>query len=682
MLLLKSDVPSRWVKQIPIKVNVLAWKISMDRLPTRINLHRRGVQVSPISCPICCEALENLDHLLFYYDLAKDIARSICNWWGFVWNPVDSYRSWLSWFNLVQLQSSSKQVLEGVFYTSWWSIWSYRNHLLFSDSNPRKDGVWVPNGKKLLIISVYAPKELNEKKMWDYISHVMSNWKGDVVIMGDFNEVRKKAKRFGSVFNVQGADAFNLFISNAGLDENNLNFDQQADLECEVTKEELKRAVWDCGIDKTPGPDGQILDGPFILNELLQWCKSKKKHSLVFKVDFEKAYDSVRWDYLDDILRKFGFGEKCLYVSFQRVVDAGMFKDITLGSSLYRSHMFYAGDAIFVARKIVCVTLKTPFSYLGSKVGGLMSRVQSWNETQGVERVGKKPIFVKWKNVLASKEKDGLGVSSLYALNRALMFKWVWRFFSHSSSLWARVIKAIHGEDGKIGKKSLCTSIDVASKMAQSNLGHSFRRGPRGGEEHAQFDLMLEKVEGTSLINMRDRWVWSLEGSGEFFVASIRRLVEDYMLAEVTSKTHWMKAVPIMVNVLAWKVKLDCLTTRLNISRRGMNIESIICHMCGDAAESTRHIFFTCQIAREILHKISRWWDVSYTEVSSYEEWLDWILNLWLSVKYKQIFEGVCYVMWWHIWSFRNKSIFGSEYPSKAVIFLRRGISLFLLVSL
>nr|GEY34484.1 RNA-directed DNA polymerase, eukaryota [Tanacetum cinerariifolium] len=44
MLLPKSDVPSRWVKQIPIKVNVLTWKISMDRLPTRVNLHWRGVQ--------------------------------------------------------------------------------------------------------------------------------------------------------------------------------------------------------------------------------------------------------------------------------------------------------------------------------------------------------------------------------------------------------------------------------------------------------------------------------------------------------------------------------------------------------------------------------------------------------------------------------------------------------------
>ncbi|GJY34616.1 hypothetical protein Tco_0419085 [Tanacetum coccineum] len=38
MLLPKSDVPSRWVKQIPIKVNVLAWKISMDRLPTRVKI--------------------------------------------------------------------------------------------------------------------------------------------------------------------------------------------------------------------------------------------------------------------------------------------------------------------------------------------------------------------------------------------------------------------------------------------------------------------------------------------------------------------------------------------------------------------------------------------------------------------------------------------------------------------
>nr|GEX81113.1 RNA-directed DNA polymerase, eukaryota, reverse transcriptase zinc-binding domain protein [Tanacetum cinerariifolium] len=54
----------------------------------------------------------------------------------------------------------------------------------------------------------------------------------------------------------------------------------------------------------------QILDGPFILNEVLNWCKKKKKKSIIFKVDFEKAYDSVRWDFLDEVLKKFGFGSK------------------------------------------------------------------------------------------------------------------------------------------------------------------------------------------------------------------------------------------------------------------------------------------------------------------------------------------------------------------------------------
>ncbi|GKG29231.1 RNA-directed DNA polymerase, eukaryota, partial [Tanacetum coccineum] len=45
------------------------------------------------------------------------------------------------------------------------------------------------------------------------------SWNGDVIIMGDFNEVRTQDERHGSIFNAHGADAFNLFISSAGLEE-------------------------------------------------------------------------------------------------------------------------------------------------------------------------------------------------------------------------------------------------------------------------------------------------------------------------------------------------------------------------------------------------------------------------------------------------------------------------------
>ncbi|GKD52790.1 RNA-directed DNA polymerase, eukaryota [Tanacetum coccineum] len=53
-----------------------------------------------------------------------------------------------------------------------------------------------------------------------------------------------------------------------------------------------------------------ILDGPFILNELLSWCKLKNAKALIFKIDFEKAFALMRWDYLDMVLHNFGFGSK------------------------------------------------------------------------------------------------------------------------------------------------------------------------------------------------------------------------------------------------------------------------------------------------------------------------------------------------------------------------------------
>ncbi|GKC98170.1 hypothetical protein Tco_1168445, partial [Tanacetum coccineum] len=160
------------------------------------------------------------------------------------------------------------------------------------------------------------------------------------------------------------------------------------------------------------------------------------------------------------------------------------------------------------ATKIGCTTIKTPFSYLGSTVGGNMSQINSWEEIirkvesplfiwklktlsiggrltllkyvlgsipiyhmslfkvpktvlhrleairccffHGKDSNSRKPTWLKWNKILVSKEKGGLGVSSFFSLNRALICKWVWRFRSQNSSLWAKVIKSIHGFDGKL----------------------------------------------------------------------------------------------------------------------------------------------------------------------------------------------------------------------------------------
>lgn len=52
----------------------------------------------------------------------------------------------------------------------------------------------------------------------------------------------------------------------------------------------------------------QILDAVLIANEVVEEVRKKKVEGLVFKIDFEKAYDHVEWAFLDDILGKKGFG--------------------------------------------------------------------------------------------------------------------------------------------------------------------------------------------------------------------------------------------------------------------------------------------------------------------------------------------------------------------------------------
>lgn len=53
-----------------------------------------------------------------------------------------------------------------------------------------------------------------------------------------------------------------------------------------------------------------ILDSVLIANEAVLFLKKEKIPGLIFKVDFEKAYDCVNWNFLMDCMKKMGFGNK------------------------------------------------------------------------------------------------------------------------------------------------------------------------------------------------------------------------------------------------------------------------------------------------------------------------------------------------------------------------------------
>ncbi|GJS12396.1 RNA-directed DNA polymerase, eukaryota, reverse transcriptase zinc-binding domain protein [Tanacetum coccineum] len=344
------------------------------------------------------------------------------------------------------------------------------------------------------------------------------------------------------------------------------------------------------------------------------------------------------------------------------------------------------------------------------------------NFFNGHEEGSHKASWTKWNNVLADKCNGGLGVSSLFAFNRGLMMKWMWRFYSYDTSLWSNVIKAIHGDDGNVnltrksgmrsswsyivneakaleiqgvnvldnmhlklgdgttslfwkdnwsGKGSLKTmyhrlyshenqkKVSVRSKMNDISLVHSFHHVVWGrGVEQSQFDALSSLVRSINLVPMCDRWVWTLESSGIFSVASIRKIIDGNRLATSTSKTRWIKYVPIKANVLAWKVKMDALPTRFNISRRGIVIPSLTCPTCDNGIETSDHLFFKCDMSRHLASNVSSGWSVNYADINSYNEWCSWITTIRLKNKTKAMLEGVFYTMWWYILNFRNKLLF------------------------
>ncbi|GJT77712.1 RNA-directed DNA polymerase, eukaryota [Tanacetum coccineum] len=121
---------------------------------------------------------------------------------------------------------------------------------------------------------------------------------------------------------------------------------------------------------------------------------------------------------------------------------------------------------------------------------------------------------------------------------------------------------------------------------------------------------------------MSDHWSWSLNSTGDFLVSSVRNFIDDAFLPKLDAPTRWVKEIPIKINILDWKISLDRLPTRANLSARGLDIPSILCPSCNAVVESTSQIFFSCPLARQIMLKVCRWWELDNISFNSYAEWL------------------------------------------------------------
>jgi exonuclease III len=89
-------------------------------------------------------------------------------------------------------------------------------------------------------------------------------------------------------------------------------------------------------------PNRKILDGVLVVNELIDLAKRRKDKCLFFNVDFERACDTVNWNFLEYMLIRMGFTEgwrrwirACVFQSSMSVlVNGSTTEDFCVGKGL------------------------------------------------------------------------------------------------------------------------------------------------------------------------------------------------------------------------------------------------------------------------------------------------------------------------------------------------------------
>ncbi|GKB49075.1 RNA-directed DNA polymerase, eukaryota, reverse transcriptase zinc-binding domain protein [Tanacetum coccineum] len=494
-------------------------------------------------------------------------------------------------------------------------------------------------------------------------------------------------------------------------------------LENQFSLVEIKRAVWDCGGDRAPGPDGftfkfittfwdlieedvirffvsdfrpisiigcqykiigklltnmlsnvigsciipeqstfikgrNILDGPFIINEVMAWYHKRKKALMVFKVDFEKAFDSLRWEFLELVMDKL----EGLHVLTYKAESLGLFKGASLGNdNMNISHLIYADDVIFLgewcwsfyeevsnmAHAIGCGAVKLPMKYLGVLLDA------TWPDSP----IGMISFISSLLNFL-------FGKPAFYLLEAG--FPLLSQFLCNSPDLWVRVIKNLYGAHGGIMEDSISSSchslwsgilsaikrlklrgidlLSLCNKKTENGVScrfkedtwcgdqpfktkfpriyeleivkdcsitdcipihdwvNIFRRQPRGGAEMSQFNDLLSLIQGVPLSDKSDSWLWSLDISNGYTVAS--------------------------------RLMLNKLPSRVNLDKRGIDVGLLLCPICMDDIENVNHIFFSCNMAKDLLSLFAKWWEIDIPVCVNISEWFNWLDDIRISLKF------------------------------------------------
>jgi hypothetical protein len=125
---------SIWKSAVPSKVSALAWQVFLNRIPSKMNLARRGiVHLDDTTCPLCGDEQETSCHIFLHCRYAAAVWYAINRWLGvMVVLPADPMMSYC----VLVGTGGNKKIRRG-FSIVWlayiWVLWRVRNDRVFNN---------------------------------------------------------------------------------------------------------------------------------------------------------------------------------------------------------------------------------------------------------------------------------------------------------------------------------------------------------------------------------------------------------------------------------------------------------------------------------------------------------------------------------------------------------------------
>lgn len=123
-----------WKSKIPSKVLAFTWQLFKGRLPTKMNLLRRGVLLAleEQRCVFCNRSAENEDHLFVSCDFSFELWNRVYGWMNcYGAQPGSIQQHFLQHRGMVKGKERKHKVVF-IWHAVVWTIWLERNGAIFN----------------------------------------------------------------------------------------------------------------------------------------------------------------------------------------------------------------------------------------------------------------------------------------------------------------------------------------------------------------------------------------------------------------------------------------------------------------------------------------------------------------------------------------------------------------------